>query len=151
MIILFHRCRDASTMQLSTALNQNSWKIIITPTIFLYPHFTLRKGKKQCWNGIYLSHHWLESETAILLRLTSKHCSSATCMQVCNYCHNSRMQSIFTQPPLLSTSVLMEIHIKVMKMSHPFSEFSLHNHMLINDRYPQHFLLCPLCSFENTE
>lgn len=42
MIILFYNCRDTFMMQLCTALKQDSWKIIITLSISLYLHFTLR-------------------------------------------------------------------------------------------------------------
>ena len=141
-------------MQLHTGLKQDSCKIIVTLRISV-SMFHLKKGlKTQCWKGTHCSHDRTAGvHMPILLRpplaqaafwkLASKHCSSATCMQVCNYCHNGRMQSIFTQPLLLNTLLLLEIPIKVKKMSHPFVELSPDNCTLVSDRYPQFSLLWP--------
>lgn len=65
-------------------------------------------------------------------------------------CHNGRTQIILIQQ-LLSTSLLLEIPTKVMRMSHPFSEIFLDNNMLINDRHSQTLLQRPFFSSMHME
>lgn len=70
MIILYHGCRGISAMQLSTALKWDSCKIVNHSQYISVFMLHLKKGlKTQGWKGTYCSHHQLESEMPVLLRL----------------------------------------------------------------------------------
>lgn len=127
MIMLSQRCKDASRMQLSTALNTTPASLLSFPICFLFlPKLQLQKWLKiQSWKSTHCSHCWLAPEMPILLMLPPAH--AAFCRQAPKHYSPATFACLQQPPqlqnaehfhlPLLSTSLLLRLYGKIMKIS----------------------------------